>query len=119
VAGEDAAVARNPLERHLADFNNNRIEWRLSLSAQNVIRENFVSLATDEIGVRKLTRPEERRLAQQQAIEHLPGFLSALVAKAEGIPPENRSGDEKVLGAIFVTQHMRLWAINCGCWQED
>lgn len=112
-------MPRTLIEKHLVDFNHGREEWRLTLSAQNIIRENFVSLFTDEIGVKGLRTPDDRRSAQQQAIKNLPGFLNRLVEEAAKIPPERRSGDEKVIGAIYVTQHIGWWAIPCGCWQED
>jgi len=112
-------MPRTFIEEHLAGFNRDRDEWRLSLSAQNIIREVFFSLGTDEIGLKGLYESKDRDAARKQAITNLPGFLKRLADAAAEIPKEKRSGDEKVIGAIYVTQHIGWWAIPCGCWQED
>lgn len=112
-------MARSSFERLITDFNHGREEWRLSLSAQNVLREIFMSFSSDEIGVVGLEKPEQRRLAQQKAIESLPDFLGELVKQAENVPADKRSGDEKVIGAIFVSQHIKRWADKCGCLPRD
>jgi hypothetical protein len=112
-------MARSALERLITDFNYSREDWRLSLSAQNLLREIFISLNFDELGLKGLKSPEERRLAQQKAIERLPGFLGELAAEAEKVSTEEKSGDERVIGAIFVSFRIKKWFEGCGCLPRD
>jgi hypothetical protein len=99
-------------------------EWRLSLPAQVVIQQTFVSLATDIIGMGDLINPPGRRFSVDKALETLPSFLNYLAetaaplaaeaAKREGVEQE----ETRNIGAIFVLQHVDTWAtmFGCGCW---
>ena len=104
------------VEDKLLDFNRGGL-WRLSLPAQIVIQQFFISLATDQVGLIGLREPKMRQSAQQKAQDNLEGFLGYLSEQAEALDKDARSGDEKVIGAIFAIQKVGGWAemIGCGC----
>jgi hypothetical protein len=119
-AGSTSAQQR--VGERLRDFEASS-EWRVSLPAQVVIQQTFLSLGTDIIGMGELTNPPGRRFAIDKALETLPSFLNYLAetaaplaaeaAKREGVEQETRN-----IGAIFVLQHVHTWAtmFGCPCW---
>ena len=107
------------VSERIRDFETNR-EWRLSLPAQVVIQQTFLSIGADIIGMGEFANLPGRRFAMNKALETLPLFLDHLaeaaaaeVAKREGTGQETRS-----IGAIFVLQYVNIWAtmFGCGCW---
>ena len=112
-------MPRARIEQIIEEFNDGGTGWRLSLGAQNVIREIVSGLRTDDIGLVGLREPQQRTIAVRSALERLPEFLKELAGKADNIPAERRSGDERVIGAIYVTQNIGLWARICPCWQHE
>jgi hypothetical protein len=112
-------MPRARIEEIIDEFNKDGTGWRLSLGAQNVIREIVLGLGTDDIGLVGLREPQQRTIAVRTALERLPNFLKELGDRANNITVDHRSGDERVIGAIYVTQNIGLWAQICPCWQRE
>jgi hypothetical protein len=89
--------------------------WRLSLPAKVVIQQGLISLTTDTLGMGDIATVEARYAAVQKALETLPDFLEHLARKAS----ERQESNTNVIGAIFVLQHVEVWAVQmfkCSCW---
>jgi hypothetical protein len=102
-----------PLEDKFREFEAKR-GWRLSLPAKVVIHQGLISLYTDALGMGEITSQEARSHAFQKALDTLPNFLIDLTHKAE----KHQASKDKEIGAIFVLQHVKVWAqmFGCSCW---
>jgi hypothetical protein len=117
----ERVMPRHPVEQIIDEFHKQEGEtgWHLSVGAQNVIREVFLGLQTDDIGLVGLQEFAKRQEATATALVELPRFLNELAQQARAIPADRRSGDGKVIGAIYVTQNIGIWARVCPCWQRE
>jgi hypothetical protein len=117
-------IRRNPLtiiEDDIREFEDDS-KWRLSLPARIVLQQGYLSLSTDQIGLVGLTELPQRRLAQQKAFEALRPFLDEIGRKADQFIKERQIERDNAteIGAIFMMQHINVWAIirDCGCYPQ-
>jgi hypothetical protein len=97
-------------------------KWRVSVPARIVLQQGFLSLSTDRIGLIGLEGPVERRFAQREALDGLRPFLDEIGRQADRFVEERGIGRNEAIeiGAIFMMQHINLWAIvkKCGCYPQ-
>jgi len=117
MAGSQIAVpAQQQLEDKFREFEA-RGKWQLSLPAKVVIQQGLVSLTMDTLGMGEIVNMKDRVGVVQKALETLPAFLQHLAEVAE--KASEASSNSKVIGAIFVLQHVDVWAtklFGCTCW---
>ncbi len=107
------------LDQKLAEFQQYS-GWRLSLPAQIVLQQAFVSLETDHLGLRGYTHADSRKSMQSLVLGNVERFLNEITYKAgEAVKEQNlASKEERLIGAIYVMQNMKMLAdmISCECW---
>lgn len=107
------------LDKKLLDFQLGS-GWRLSLPAKIVLQQAFLSLSTDYLGLKGYTNIQSREYMQVRVLDRVEDFLKDISDQARhAVDDQNLvSDDEKLIGAIYVMQHMKRLAdmINCECW---
>lgn len=97
--------------------------WRLSTPAKVVLQQAFLSLDTDYLGLAGYTTGESRREMEIRVVKNVGGFLWNLSQKAgsAALDQNLNSDEERLIGAIYIMQHMQNLAmkVNCGCWPRD
>jgi len=107
------------LDRRLDQFHQ-KSGWELSLPARIVLQQAFLSLETDHLGLPGYTQGENRQKILGQVLNSVDEFLMRLTHKAsDAVKRQNlTSKEEKLIGAIYVMQNMKVLAdlIQCECW---
>ncbi len=105
-------------DRKLVEFQSES-HWRLSLSAQAILRHAFIALMTDYLGLPGYTTSAKREEIQGRVLETMERFLSEIAEKAEAAADkQGLTSEQKTIGAIFILQNIKRLAemISCECW---